>query len=110
MGDFRNSDDLRGHSVNSRYTTVELAELDRLRGPVPRGVYQRRAVLGTIPHVIPPINIEAWRELARVAGNLATLATAMRNGDYIEIDEIKLALSEFRLKLIANPNTDEVPK
>ena len=109
MGDMRNKDDLREHSVNSRYTPIELAELDRLRGPIPRGVYQRRAVLGTVPHVIPPINIEAWRELARVAGNLATLATSMRSGEYVEIDEIKLVLAEFRLKLIANPNHSEVP-
>ena len=105
MGDMRNKDDLREHSVNSRYSSGELAELDRLRGPIPRGVFQRRAVLGTVPHTIPPINIEAWRDLSRVSGNLATLATAMRAGEYVEIDEIRLALADFRLKLIAG----EVP-
>ena len=106
MGDMRNKDDLREHSVNSRYSSGELAELDRLRGPIPRGVYQRRAVLGTVPHVIPPINAEAWAALGRVAGNLATLASAMRGGEYVEIAEIKLALADFRLRLIANPNPE----
>ena len=69
--------------------------------------YLRDAGLNCIPPTIPALNRDAWVELSRAAGNLATVATAMRGGDFIELSEIKQKLADFRLKLIgADLKTD----
>jgi len=91
----------RTHCVSTRFSPDELIQLDERRGKYARGEYVRLAFLKSLPPPAPPaINLEAWAALSKVAGNLATLATAMRAGEYVELDKIKAELEDFRLKLI----------
>lgn len=92
--------DLRKHPVTCRLTDAEAAKVDAQRGAISRGEYIRRAALGRVPPVIPALNREAWADLARSAGNLATVANAMRAGGYVEADELRRVVAEFRLGLI----------
>jgi hypothetical protein len=64
--------DKREHCVSVRLNSVELADLDSSRALVKmqRGEYLRHASMGKLPPTIPPINREAWANLARVAANL----------------------------------------
>ena len=99
---------LRRHSITCRLTDAERADL--LRGK-PEGMtggewLRVRALKRTLPPSIPAINREAWRDLARVAGNLTTVATAMRGGRYKELDEIRQVVAELRRRLIG-VNDDE---
>ena len=101
----------RQHCVSSRFNTDELARLDEARGQMQRGEYLRSAAFGQLPQPIPAINLQAWQVLSKVAGNLATLATAMRGGEYAHLDEIQHAVDALRLALISNssaiaPSTD----
>ena len=92
--------DKRSHCVSSRMSLSELAWLDDNRGAHRRGEYLRIAAMDKIPPTIPAINVEAWSTLAKAAGNLATLATAMRSGTYIDMGDINAQLKEFRMALI----------
>lgn len=92
----------REHCVSSRFNTAELVRLDEVRGEMQRGEYLRSAAFGSLPAPIPAINLEAWQVLGKVAGNLATLATAMRGGEYKHLDEIQSAVDALRLALISN--------
>lgn len=90
----------RRHPITCRLTDKELALVDMRRQSISRGEYIRRAALGRVPPVIPAINSEAWAQLARAAGNLATIANAMRGGGYVEADELRRIVTEFRRRLI----------
>ncbi len=99
----RNQDkgQLRTHCVSSRLSKEEIALLDERRGKYARGEYLRLAFLRSLPPApVPAINREAWLALSKVAGNLETLATAMRGGEYIPLDQIKEAVEDFRMELI----------
>lgn len=100
----------REHCVSSRFNAAELLRLDEIRGQMQRGEYLRSAAFGQLPEPIPAINLEAWRVLSKVAGNLATVAAAMRSGEYKHLDEIQHALDDLRLALITNPDTTEGQK
>jgi hypothetical protein len=79
----------------------ELYLLDERRGKYGRGEYLRLAFYGELPPQAPSaINRQAWLALSKVAGNLATMATAMRRGDYIPLDQIKTEIEDFRRELI----------
>ena len=92
----------RQHCVSSRFNPDELARLDEARGQMQRGEYLRNAAFGQLPEPIPAINLEAWQVLSKVAGNLATLATAMRGGEYVPLDDIQHAVDALRLSLISS--------
>lgn len=93
--------ELRTHCVSSRLNPDELDLLDTRRGKYARGEYLRMAFLHELPPQPPPeINREAWQNLSKVSGNLATIATAMRGGEHIELEEILTELKEFRRQLI----------
>jgi len=62
--------------------------------------YLRAAGLNILPPTIPEINRQAWATLAKAAGNLATISTAMRGGEYIQLEELRIAVNEFRQALI----------
>lgn len=99
---------LRRHPITCRLTDAEREHL--LEGK-PEGMtagewLRMRALKRMLPPSIPAINREAWRDLARVAGNLATVATAMRGGDYKNLDEIRQMVVELRGRLIG-VNDDE---
>lgn len=97
----RAADDLRGHCVSVRLNPDELARLDAERGAYRRGEWLRRVWLGSVPPApVPPINREAWFALSKVAGNLATIATAMRGGEYVELSKINAEVAAFRNALI----------
>ena len=90
----------RNVAVGCRLTDSELKLLDHRRGSISRGEYLRRAALQNAPRPVPEINRQAWVDLGRSLGNLATVATAMRGGAYAELEEVEAAVREVRLKLI----------
>ena len=100
--------DLRTYTVSARFNLVELCKLDTARALVrmQRGEFLRAASLHVVPPTIPPVNREAWLALARANSNLNQLSAvcnSMQNGapGVIDIDDIRLVLSEFRNALIA---------
>lgn len=97
----RDQEKLRSHCVSCRMNEDELYQLDQRRGKYRRGEYIRLAFFDSLPPSAPPaMNREAWLVLSKIAGNLATLATAMRGGEYIPFDQIKAEVEDFRKKLI----------
>lgn len=104
----KDADELRTVCVACRLTADEAAELAQGKPPgMSRGEWLRhRALSRRLPRPIPEVNREAWRDLSRVAGNLATIATAMRAGEYIETDDIKKHVAELRNRLIGVENDE----
>lgn len=94
------SDAPRTHRIGCGMNDAELEKLDRLRGGVSRGEYLRRAALDKAPRTIPEINRQTHADLGRALGNLATVATAMRGGEYIELQEVEKLVREVRNFLI----------
>lgn len=94
--------DLRGHCVSVRLNLAELEWLDRVREPakMQRGEYLRAAASGKLPMTIPPINIEAWAELARSAANLNQIAKHLNSGERVALTQIMLSLEAFRRDII----------
>ena len=97
----------REHGVSSRLNSAELLSLDAARGRMRRGEYLRNAAFGQLPAPIPATKLEAWRVLSEVAGNLATVATAMRAGEYKHLDEVKHVLDDLRLRNSKKPVASE---
>ena len=94
------SDAPRNHRIGCGMSDAELENLDKLRGGVSRGEYLRRAALDKAPRTIPELNRTAWADLGRALGNLSTIATAMRGGEYRQIEEIRAAIKDLRQTLI----------
>lgn len=90
------ADERRGIVVKSRVNSRELSALDARRGKMSRGAYLRAAALDRAPRPIPQINICAWRDLGRALGNLASISTAMRSGEYIELSACRNAVVDLR--------------
>lgn len=89
--------DKRTAHVSCWMTPADLAEVDARRGILPRGEWIRAAAFASLPPAIPPaINIDALRILSKVAGNLATVASAMRGGDYVDIERCREAVASLR--------------
>jgi len=101
--------ELRSVCVACRLTESEADALDAGRPDgMSRGEWLRhRALSRQLPRPIPEINRQAWRDLARAAGNLATVATAMRGGDYVEVADIKRVLADVRNGLIGIAGGDQ---
>lgn len=92
---------IRQHCVSVRLSPDELAALDSARCGMRRGSYLRAAWLGkTLPRAIPPLNVEAWRALARAASNLNQIASTLNAGEQLDIVEIRAALTVFRRSLL----------
>lgn len=105
----RSAEDLRSERLSVYYTPAEYKRLAELAGAADLtgaikarriGRYVRDQALHRTPPTVPEINREAWAVLAKVSGNLATMAVAMRGGEYVDLSEIRSALSEFRAGLI----------
>ena len=91
----------RRHCVAARLTDEELAVCDDRRGLATRGEWLRLAALKALPPPPPPpINVQTARELSRVAGNLATISTAMRGGEYKELADIHSAVAALAAALL----------
>jgi len=58
--------------------------------------YLRFASFNKFPPVIPEVNYKLDFVLSKVAGNLATIAGAMRGGEYVHLKEIMVAVNDFR--------------
>ena len=86
--------------VKTMLSGQEAVVLDARRGRISRGAYLRLAALNSLPPKVPEINLAAWNEISRAAGNLATLATAMRQGHYAELEAIRSELCRFRVALL----------
>lgn len=87
-------------TVSSRMTPGELREIDARRGIMQRGEWLRAAAFSALPPSPPPvISLDALRILSRVAGNLSTVAGAMRGGEYVEIEECRAAVAALRAAL-----------
>lgn len=96
----------RSHCVSVRVNDAELEKLDRQRERVgmQRGEFLRAAALHKLPPTIPEINREAWRDLGRSLGNLSTVATAMRGGEYALLEDVEQCIKDLRLKLLGVEN------
>lgn len=92
--------DKRTHTVSSRLNIAELQQLDIDRGCYQRGEYLRMCSVGKVAPIVPAINQDAWFTLSKVSGNLSTLATAMRAGEYEELNTVREAVKQFRLALL----------
>jgi hypothetical protein len=100
--------DKRTHCVSVRLSPAELSLLDSRRGRNQRGSYLRACLLDKLPPVIPPVNLSLYSDLGRALGNLATVATAMRSGKYVELPEVLQAVRDLRLRLITGKSEAEI--
>ena len=97
--------DKRGHCVSVRLNRGELAQLDGVRGRFQRGQWLRMAALDQLPPVVPALNVEAWTDLARLAGNLNQAQLAINRGDgdmhQLELlEDLRKAVVALRRELI----------
>lgn len=97
--------DLRSHCVSVRLNKSELADLDERREGtgMQRGEWLRAAALSAVPTPIPPLNRQAWAELARSSANLNQLTRHLNESAGADSQTV-LAMAElktFRLALIS---------
>lgn len=90
----------REHCVSVRLNDAELERLDIARGRHQRGEALRMISMDKLPAPVPEINVALRADLGRSLGNLATIATAMRAGNFAELGEIKILISELRNQLL----------
>ena len=100
------AEDQRRHTVSVRLSEAEAAELDRRRAAVrmSRGTYLRVAVLQVPPRSVPPINQEAWAELAHAASNLNRIGRRLARGQGARAQELLEAVLDCRTQLGAVRN------
>lgn len=67
-----NPQELRNFTVSCRLNEAEVQRLDCLRKRLTKGGFLRLCFLDCVPQSIPEINQQAYLELSKVAGNLAT--------------------------------------
>lgn len=105
-------DQLRRHSVNSRYSEAEHARLVQLanQARMKLGEFQRVATLNTVPVVIriPELNQSAWVELSRLAANLNQIVRLVHDGklqgvDAVDVSSLSNQVAELRRSLIGSP-------
>lgn len=92
----------RKHSVNVRFNTQELSDLDQVRGNSRRAEALRLLAFSHFPAPIPVINSELRSDLGRCLGNLSTAAVAMRDGEYREITQLVIELREKLSVAVSN--------
>lgn len=95
--------DPRTHCVSVRLNRDELSMLNAKRGPMKQGEWLRCAALDKLPLVVPEINQEKWRELARAAANLNQISRSLHLCNDInteELDQIRKDLMGFRTALL----------
>jgi len=90
----------RNHCVSVRLNEAELAKLDAQAKGRQRGAFLRNAWLSGVKPAVPELNSKAWFELSRAAANLNQIAARLNYQDAVSVDEIKQALTAFRLSLV----------
>ncbi|MGQ8484693.1 hypothetical protein ACUTG2_18070 [Klebsiella aerogenes] len=99
-------DKLRQHCVSVRLNKEELQLLNVKRGDIRKGEWLRKTFLNTTPILIPPINLDAWKELGKISQNLNKLNIHLDNKSdgscltYTELFAVRRQISELRLHLI----------
>ncbi|EPU1441379.1 hypothetical protein ACVUPI_005529, partial [Klebsiella pneumoniae] len=99
-------DKLRQHCVSVRLNKEELQFLNEKRGNIRKGEWLRKSFLNTTPTLIPPINLDAWKELGKISQNLNKLNIHLDNksdGSCLtntELFAVRRQISELRLHLI----------
>lgn len=99
-------DKLRQHCVSVRLNKEELQFLNEKRGNIRKGEWLRKSFLNTTPTLIPPINLDAWKELGKNSQNLNKLNIHLDNksdGSCLtntELFAVRRQISELRLHLI----------
>lgn len=96
-----NENQNRTRRVKLSFTENEFNTLNSRRGSFCLATHIRQAALSEMPPAVPQINREAWISLSKVTGNLATLATCARAGQFINESEIMSELSSLRTQLIS---------
>ena len=97
----------RDYCVSVRLHADEVAILDSRRQRNQRGSYLRAVLLYKAPPVIPQVNQQLHRDLGRALGNLSTLATSMRGGSYIELQDVLAAVRDLKMLLVTGLTTQQ---
>jgi hypothetical protein len=97
----------RTKCVSVRFSNEELELIDSIREKRTRAYTIRTLALFKMPRPIPAINQLAWLELGRALGNLASVATAMRKGEFVVMADVESKVRGLRNKLIAASETIE---
>lgn len=97
--------DKRQKRLNVFFSQAEYAELlTRVKRKSGLSAYIRsQAIAGKtqLSVVVPEINLKAYAELARAAGNLNQLARKLNAADIIDVSQLQTELHAFRLALIS---------
>lgn len=103
-----------GHEKRSRrisvyVTDAEYAELlTRVETRIELAVYARHQLLAgkkAYRLVVPELNIQAYQELARAAGNLNQISKHLNGGEALAVVEVLQVLELFRQSLVRRPRT-----
>jgi hypothetical protein len=95
----------RTKRLNVFFTSVEYAHVvceSRLLNMRPSEL-MRQKFFSIAPSVVPAINLDAWRELARASANLNQIARYQNSGMQLMADEIVELLTDFRMALVSIP-------
>ena len=99
-------DKLRQHCISVRLNKEELQFLNEKRENIIKVEWLRKSFLNTTPTLIPPINLDAWKELGKISQNLNKLNIHLDNksdGSCLtntELFAVRRQISELRLHLI----------
>jgi hypothetical protein len=107
----------RAHCISVYLNDEELALLDAKRGQRPRGWWLRNAALSGLPAVIPPENLAAHRDLARIRTNVQAVADkvamhgfeATGEPDWYQQAELYEALHALRAQLVGASHRSYYP-
>lgn len=99
-------DSLRTHCVSVRLNNAELSKLDTLRGNCAKGEWLRMASLQKLPTIIPPVNIDTWKNLGEINQKLNRIALHIDNKSkdskltHTELFAVRRQISELRQHLL----------
>jgi hypothetical protein len=104
--------DQRRVRVSVYFSADELDLIDQRRGGWSRARYLRDAGLGQLPAKVPPINREAWRDLARTSGLLSQYVAAINVGNARGmppeiVSELREQVELLRRELLGISDEDE---
>lgn len=95
---------VRTNQVKVMLNDEELSFLDSARAGTR---YSRAELIRAIffsrkierPPIVPEVNLVLARDLGKALGNLAAVATIMREGNYVEFDDIRYVVRELQKTL-----------
>lgn len=98
--------DKREHRLNVFFSDAEYADLlSRVKKKSQLSSYVRRQAIGgktQLSVVVPEINVQAYSELARVAGNLNQISRKLNSSDIIDLSLLLSELESFRKALVGS--------